>query len=137
MKIAKEGLFLRISASYPEHNEVGTMHEVSIAMSILDIVSEEVAREHGCCVQELVIDVGALSGVVLDSLEFAMDGVKKDTLLEKADIVLNHIPGLARCLDCEREFPADYIYATCPDCEDLNITIVRGKELQIKKITFE
>lgn len=113
------------------------MHEVSIAMSILDIVSEEVAKENGHCVQELEIDVGALSGVVLDSLEFAMEGVKKDTLLENADIVLNHIPGLARCLDCEREFPADYIYATCPDCEDLNITIVRGKELQIKKITFE
>ena len=113
------------------------MHEISIAQSILDIVRDVMEKEKATFLNELTIDVGRLSGVVYDSLEFAMELVKKDTVLEKSKIILNDIPAEARCLDCNKEFEIDQLYQECPDCREFNITIIKGKELKVRSISVE
>ena len=113
------------------------MHEVSIAQSILKIVEDILEKEEGSNVSELIVDVGRLSGVVHDSLCFAMDMVKKKTILEKTNIILNDIPGKARCLDCQTEFELEMIYQECPKCKEFNITLIQGKELKVRSISVD
>ena len=113
------------------------MHEVSIAMSILDIVRNVAAKENALRIEEVSIDIGTLSGVVIDALEFAMSSVKKDTLIENALINLNSIQAVGQCLDCGKEFDAEHFYSQCPDCNEYNITILKGKELKVRSISFE
>ncbi len=113
------------------------MHEVSIARSILDIVNDAAEKEGAARVSELVVDVGRLSGVVYDSLNFAMDLIRKDSILESARIVLNDIPGKARCMDCSDEFEVEVVYEECPRCRDFNISIIQGRELKVRSISVE
>ena len=55
------------------------MHELSIAMSIVDIAAEYAARDNAKCVTEIEIEVGTLAGVVIDALDFAMEAAIKNT----------------------------------------------------------
>lgn len=113
------------------------MHEVSIAQSILKIVEDTLRNEQASKVTELVVDVGRLSGVVYDSLSFAMDLVKKGTVLEKADVILNDISALAECLDCGRDFETEAVYQECPVCKEFNIHIKKGRELKVRSISVD
>jgi hydrogenase nickel incorporation protein HypA/HybF len=49
------------------------MHELSIALSLVDAICEELPRLGSVCVQSVRIRVGALSGVVPDALSFAFE----------------------------------------------------------------
>ena len=49
------------------------MHELSIAMSIVDIVREEAVKAGGGEVTEVVVNIGSLSGIVADALLFSWD----------------------------------------------------------------
>ena len=60
------------------------MHELSIAMNVIEIADEYAAKANATVVKEIEIEVGELSGVVLDALEFAMEVAVKNTILEQA-----------------------------------------------------
>lgn len=49
------------------------MHELSIALSLVDAVCDELPRLGGACVRSVHVRVGALSGVSADALTFAFD----------------------------------------------------------------
>jgi hydrogenase nickel incorporation protein HypA/HybF len=49
------------------------MHELSIAMSIVDLAIEEAARRGGVQVNAVHLKLGQLSGVVKDALLFSYD----------------------------------------------------------------
>ena len=48
------------------------MHELSIAMSILDVAREESEQRGGVRVEVIHLKIGALSGVVKDALLFCL-----------------------------------------------------------------
>jgi len=47
------------------------MHELSIALSMIEMAHEEVVRRGGCRVTALHLKLGPLSGVVREALEFS------------------------------------------------------------------
>jgi len=49
------------------------MHELSIAMSLVDAICDELPKLGSVTVRSVRIRVGALSGVVPDALTFAFD----------------------------------------------------------------
>uniref|UniRef100_Q01S86 Zn finger protein HypA/HybF (Possibly regulating hydrogenase expression)-like protein n=1 Tax=Solibacter usitatus (strain Ellin6076) TaxID=234267 RepID=Q01S86_SOLUE len=49
------------------------MHELSIAMSIVEVASEEARRQGGARVDAVHLKLGALSGVVKEALLFSWD----------------------------------------------------------------
>jgi hydrogenase nickel incorporation protein HypA/HybF len=60
------------------------MHELSIAMNIIDIANEQAKINNLSAIDEIEIEVGELSGVETDALKFAMEVVTRDTILEKS-----------------------------------------------------
>ncbi|PKP01395.1 MAG: hydrogenase maturation nickel metallochaperone HypA [Bacteroidetes bacterium HGW-Bacteroidetes-6] len=110
------------------------MHELSIASSIVEY-AEEFAREHQANrISKIELEVGQLSGVVTDSLEFAMEEAIKGSVLEKAQVVIIEIIGQSICNQCQTEFANSDWYTPCPQCNSMDSEIVAGKELQIKSI---
>jgi hydrogenase nickel incorporation protein HypA/HybF len=70
------------------------MHELSIAMSIIDIASEEAAR-HGCTkVRAVHLRLGRMAGVVADALMFSYPMAAEGTLLEGSSLVIEEAEGL-------------------------------------------
>jgi hydrogenase nickel incorporation protein HypA/HybF len=111
------------------------MHEVGIMESAMAAVLEQ-ARAHGARkVHRVVLRVGALSGVEPEALRFAFEIVARDTAAEGAELVIDTVPALARCPDCELEFEASagFIFA-CPRCSRLSGDLRRGRELELSQI---
>lgn len=110
------------------------MHELSIAASIVDY-AEEFAREHQAkSISRIELEVGQLSGVVTDSLVFAMEEAVKGSILEKAQVVIVEIAGKSICNKCQTEFDNSDWYTPCPNCQSMDSEIVGGKELNISSI---
>ena len=78
-----------------------------------------------------------MSGVEMDSLEFAWPMAVKDTVLENARRDIDYIEAKARCLECETEFDIEHIYDECPNCKSYFKDIFRGKELRVKALEIE
>jgi len=113
------------------------MHELSLTMNILEIVEENAKNLNAKTVYEIEIDIGELSGVDNDALQFAMECTKKCELLESAQLVINKIPAIARCKICNHEFEISDFYAECPKCNSFDHNIFQGKELKIKSIKID
>jgi hydrogenase nickel incorporation protein HypA/HybF len=113
------------------------MHEFSLVLNIIDIVTEYAVKENAKEVKEVEIEVGELSGVVYDALEFAVQMAVKGTIMENSAVHIQVIKGLARCTDCLHEYETDSLFKPCPNCNACAPDIVRGKELRVKSIVID
>lgn len=112
------------------------MHEFSIALSIVDISEEEVAKANTVFVEKIELEIGELAGIEIDALNFVWDAAVKNTVLEKAKKSIRIIKGISECIDCSTQFPANRLFSQCPSCKSMLTNVVSGKELKIKKIVM-
>lgn len=113
------------------------MHEMSIALNIIDIVREEALRAKAMSINSIELEIGSISGVEIPALEFALEVAVKDTPLEKTQIKIIPVQAIAQCTECNSTYPLTTFYEPCPTCSALKINIICGKELQIKSINIE
>jgi hydrogenase nickel incorporation protein HypA/HybF len=113
------------------------MHELSIAMSIVEIAEENAKNANTSVINEIELDIGSQSGVVLEALEFAMQSAVQGTMLEKAEIKINSIPAKAVCSQCQNEFYIKELFEACPECGNPFCEIIQGKELKVKSLKAE
>jgi hydrogenase nickel incorporation protein HypA/HybF len=113
------------------------MHEFSIALSIVDLAEEYARKDNAREVKEVEVEVGELSGIVIDALEFALESAVKNTMLENAGIRILLVPGKARCRKCRHEYPAGELYAPCPECGSSFPDVIQGKDLRLKSLTVD
>jgi len=107
------------------------MHEMSIALSLLDLAAEEGER-HGGRVAAIHLRLGPLSGVVKEALVSAYDLARETTPLANAELVVEEVPVVAYCPACAAEQPLAAVYdLSCPACGTPTPTIVRGRELEV------
>src|SRR5581483_2111082 len=107
------------------------MHELSIALSILDVAAEEAGR-HGGRVAAVHLRLGPLSGVVKDALVSAFGMAREETPLAGAELVMEEVRVVAWCPACAAERrPATAWELRCPDCGGPTPDVVRGRELEL------
>ncbi|MBP3191756.1 hydrogenase maturation nickel metallochaperone HypA [Natronogracilivirga saccharolytica] len=111
------------------------MHELSIAINIVDIATLEVRKAGAERVTDLQIDVGALSGVVVDALEFALQEAVRNSVAEQARISIREIPARGSCRTCGREYPVSDYIDLCPECPSASLEIIQGKELRVASLS--
>jgi hydrogenase nickel incorporation protein HypA/HybF len=79
------------------------MHELSIAMAIVEQATEVVQGRGGGRVHAIHIRVGPLSGVVKDALEFSWQAASEGTALDGALLLVEDVPIVMRCSECDAE----------------------------------
>lgn len=110
------------------------MHELGIAMRIVDIASK-VAEENGAQQVEAVnVQIGELTGIVPEALLFSFEAAVKGSCLEKARLVINIIPGKAICNQCQTAFSPEHFFTVCSECGTTDCDIINGKELFVQSI---
>ena len=113
------------------------MHELSIAQGIVDLVRQHVPGERARDVRTVRVRLGALSGVVADSLAFCFDAVVDGTPLAAAQLDIEGVPTEAACDDCGRRFaPADLVFR-CPACGSGRVRLLAGQELQVVHVELD
>ena len=84
------------------------------------------------------LQVGVLSGVVEDALQFSYGIATQGTLLEGSRLEVLHIPVVIHCDAChiESELPGVQSFR-CPTCGTPSMDIRRGRELEIESMEVE
>lgn len=110
------------------------MHEMSITQGIIDICERHAG---GRRVTALEVEIGALSGVVADAIEFCFEACSRGTLLEGARLTIIPVPGQGRCQDCGQDTPLTSIYGVCARCGGYRVTITAGEEMRVREVEVE
>lgn len=107
------------------------MHEMSLAGGILKLVDEAAARDPFARVQRLHLQAGALAGVEVRALRFALEAMAPGTRLEGAEIVIDEPPGQAWCLRCGQTVAIASRSDDCPQCGSHQLQPTGGTELKV------
>ena len=107
------------------------MHELSVAIGIANIAEKETQKANKTKVELIELEIGSLSGVALDSLEYVWNVAVKGTVLEGAEKKIDYIEARAKCLECETFFKVENVYDNCPNCKSYFKDIIKGKELRV------
>jgi hydrogenase nickel incorporation protein HypA/HybF len=110
------------------------MHEMSITQGIIELCLDHAG---GRRVSSVDIEIGALSSVVPEAIEFCFEACSRETTLEGARLNIVRIPGVGMCLDCRRETPLMELYGSCVQCGSSRVTIVSGEELRVREIEVD
>lgn len=110
------------------------MHEMSLAGGILRVVEDAAQRERFTRVKRLVIEAGALSGVEVGALSFALEAIAPGTCLEGARVEIDEPPGQAWCLPCGRTVEIRSRLDDCPLCGGHQLQATGGTELKVREL---
>ncbi len=113
------------------------MHELSIALSILDLAAEE-AERHGGRVAAVHLKLGPLSGVVKEALLSAYDLAREGTPCAQAELVVVEVPLAVFCPACAAErILASPQALCCPACGGPTPEVVSGRQLEVVALEIE
>jgi len=110
------------------------MHELSIAIGIVEIAEKEAQKAGVNQVKKIDLEIGTLSGVEIPSLEFAWPMAVENSVLQNAERQIITIEAKAKCLDCGHTFDIQNTFDTCPKCGSYFKDIYQGKELRVKSL---
>jgi hydrogenase nickel incorporation protein HypA/HybF len=114
------------------------MHELSIAMSIVEMAQEEAEQRGGVQVSAVHLKLGALSGVVKEALLSAYDIACDDTPLQGSRLVIEEIPVVVFCPSCQARRPLSSVQLfCCGQCGTPSSEVVQGKELEVVALEIE
>lgn len=110
------------------------MHELSITESVVDICQRAAA---GRRVTAVVLEIGELSGVAPEAVEFCFEACTRESLLAGAELRIERAPALGRCHDCGAEIALQAYYDPCSACGGHHLEITSGEELRVKELEVE
>lgn len=109
------------------------MHELGITQNIVAIALEYAS---GSPVKRVTLEIGKLTAVMPDAIQFCFDVCAQGTLLEGAKLEIVEKPGLAHCRRCGQEVELEVPFGLC-DCGCQDLQIIQGEELTIKELETE
>ncbi len=114
------------------------MHELSIALSLLDLAAEEAERHQASRVVAIHLRLGPLAGVVKEALLSAYELAREGSALPTAELVIEETPLVALCPACAgpRTLASSQLLC-CPDCGTPTPEVISGRELEVRALEIE
>jgi hydrogenase nickel incorporation protein HypA/HybF len=113
------------------------MHELSIALCIIECAEEEAAR-YGGKVTAVHLRLGQLSGVAKDALLFAYELACEATPLAGTKLLIEEVPVVIFCSQCVAERTLTSIQSLCcPVCSAPAPEVVQGRELELAALDLD
>jgi hydrogenase nickel incorporation protein HypA/HybF len=109
------------------------MHELGITQEIVALAE---ARSEGQRVRRVVVEIGKLTAVLPDAVQFCFDLCAKGTRVEGAELRIVETPGTARCKECGSTVQLDMPFGRCA-CGCTELDWLTGEELRILELEIE
>lgn len=113
------------------------MHEMSLCESVVRILRKEARHRNFRRVKTVRLQVGALSCVMPEAMDFCFRAVTAGTLAENARLELERLPGAAWCMNCGETVEVRERYEACPQCGGYELQVTSGDELRITELEVE
>jgi hydrogenase nickel incorporation protein HypA/HybF len=109
------------------------MHELSIALALIEAASEERQRLGAVRIEALHVRIGQLAAVVPAALRFSFDLAAEGTAIAGARLEIESTPVVVSCATCGRSTIEGLTLLRCPRCEG-TAELVSGRELELKAL---
>ena len=111
------------------------MHELALSESIVDaVLSAEQVK--GRRLRVLAVEVGALSSVNVDTLEFCLRLVLEQRGHEGVQTRITSAPALLQCR-CGARYQTEDIYTPCPECGGWERDVVSGTDVRVQYVEVD
>jgi hydrogenase nickel incorporation protein HypA/HybF len=118
------------------------MHEISIAGAIIDSVLDAAKKNNAIKVNEVFLEIGELTAINPDQLTFIFKTITQGTAAQGACFNISIIKPSIRCKKCSYKGSIEFFeklhffipIIKCPQCDELDVDIVAGRECCVKKI---
>jgi hydrogenase nickel incorporation protein HypA/HybF len=108
------------------------VHELSVALSLVDVACDKVATLGDVRVDAVCVRLGPLSGVVKEALAFCFEAAAQGTPLEGARLDIEDVPLTVFCPFCSTERQLASIQRLrCPVCDEPTPDVTGGRELEL------
>ena len=109
------------------------MHELAITQSVVDVVRRRTGDRR---VSTVRLQVGRLSGVVPDAMQFCYELVVAGTPLADSSLEFELTPGQGHCRTCGADTELTDLILLC-QCGSADVEVVAGKELRVISVELE
>lgn len=114
------------------------MHEMSLTEGVVRILEDQAAAHGFAKVKTVWLEIGELSTVVPESMEFCFDAVARgNPLTAGARLEIIRVPGAAWCMDCAQAVAVTSRIDLCPRCGGTKLAITAGEDMRIKELEVE
>lgn len=114
------------------------MHELSIVKHVIKTLREVAAENNVLKIGSVTLEVGEVSGVVIEQLTDCWNYFReKDELVKGAPLYVETIEAVTLCTSCENTYETVKFGKTCPRCGSTETYLLRGNEFSIKQIEAE
>lgn len=114
------------------------MHELSIALRILEIAAETAAQNGDARILSIRLKLGELSGVDADALRFSFEVARGGTPQEHTELLIEDVPVRAFCPVCARESAVESIQCLCCSrCGAPVRVVLSGRELEVVAVEIQ
>jgi hydrogenase nickel incorporation protein HypA/HybF len=118
------------------------MHEISIAGAIVDSVLDAAKKNNAKKVNEVFLEIGELTALNPLQLKFIFETITTGTVAEGARYDIQVIKTLIECKKCSYKGPIEFFEGLhfflpvikCPECGEIDVDIIAGRECCVKKI---
>jgi hydrogenase nickel incorporation protein HypA/HybF len=113
------------------------MHEMSLTEGVVEILREEARKQGFSRVKTVWLEIGDLSSVEPQAMEFCFEAATRGTLAEGARLEIIRTPGQGWCLDCGKTVALAERFGACPECGHFHVQMTGGDEMRVKELEVE
>jgi hydrogenase nickel incorporation protein HypA/HybF len=110
------------------------MHEMSLAEAVLQLIEEAAREQEFAKVTTVWLEIGQLSGVEVEAMEFCFDAVTRDSIAAGARLEIITLPGIGWCMACSMTVPMAEVFGECPRCGGHQMQVTGGTEMRVKEL---
>ncbi len=112
------------------------MHELGVVFRIIDDLTDLSKEKEIQKIHSVTLQLGEVSGVVPDYLTDAWKwAVNRTDILKGSELIIETLPAVTYCEDCESEYETVKYGRTCPKCGSEKTYLLKGNEFMIKEIS--
>jgi len=131
------------------------LHEWALAEAVVTTVLKTAEEENAREVLEIKVVLGELQQIDIEVFKFALTNLVKDTIAEKAQIILEIEPAILKCNSCGYKWKfsevlekldeevreaihflpeVSHAYIKCPNCGSVDFDVIKGRGVYLKSI---
>ena len=110
------------------------MHELGVTFHIMDHLEKVAAENKVTHVRKVTLELGEIESYLQSCWTWA---AKKRPLFDKSELVVETLPAITYCENCEKTYPTVANGKICPYCGSEHTYLLQGNEFNIKEIEVE
>ena len=107
---------------------------MSLCLSMLNLIEDQQKQNGFSRVKRVIVEIGSLSHVDPEALQFCFDAAARGTLAEDGTLEIREVPATAWCYDCLESVQIAERGGDCPRCGGAKLILQQGEEMKLKEL---